>query len=436
MRFTLPMLIGGVVQQMYSVVDSMIVGNFVGTPEEATRALSAIGATFPVFYALISLIIGLASGATVVTSQYYGAKQIDKVKASVDTLFVILLISSAVMTTVGLLISEDIFVLMRLPKEIIPEAKLYLNILMGGLFTALGYNGIASVLRSLGDSLTPLYFLIISTILNVGLDLLFVWGFQWGVAGAAYATIIAQFVSFAMGIIYINRKHKFLNINLLKLKVDKDIFFKSVKIGLPTGLQQLFVSVGLFAVFGIVNKYGTNVIAAYSVAGRIDALAIIPAMNFSQALASFTGQNIGAGRVDRIQRGMSATLWMSGLFAIIISIIVVIFSKFLMSLFTDNQEVIRIGSEYLVIVGSFYILFSVMFSFTGVFRGAGDTIITMLISLLSLWLFRIPLSYYLSELYGEQGIWMSIPAAWALGMIFSAVYYAFGRWKRKSVVKR
>ncbi len=433
-RFAVPMLLGGVVQQFYNIADTMIVGKFIANPEDATRALSAVGASFPVFYTLISLVIGLASGAAVVISQYYGAKDMEKVRKSVDTLFITLAISSLIITAVGLLLVDEMFALMQLPPEIIPEATTYLTILIFGLFAGLGYNGISSVLRSLGDSVTPLYFLIVSTIVNIGLDLLFVWGFQWGVAGAAYATVIAQLVSFVMGLVYINRKHSFLNINLLKLDFDKEIFKKSVKIGLPTGLQQMFVSMGMFALFGIVNKFGTNVIAAYSVAGRIDALAIIPAMNFSQALSTFTGQNIGAGRIDRIRKGLSSTMLMSGIFSVVISIFVVIFGAQLMSMFTSDGEVIRIGAEYLQIVGSFYILFTIMFAYTGVFRGAGDTMVTMLISLFSLWLFRIPFSVYFSAIYAEIGIWVSIPFAWAVGMIFSGVYYYFGRWKKKSVV--
>lgn len=433
-RFAVPMLLGGVVQQFYNIADTMIVGKFIANPEDATRALSAVGASFPVFYTLISLVIGLASGAAVVISQYYGAKDMEKVRKSVDTLFITIAISSLIITAVGLLLVDEMFALMQLPTEIIPEATTYLTILIFGLFAGLGYNGISSVLRSLGDSVTPLYFLIVSTIVNVGLDLLFVWGFQWGVAGAAYATVIAQLVSFVMGLVYINRKHSFLNINLLKLDFDKEIFKKSVKIGLPTGLQQMFVSMGMFALFGIVNKFGTNVIAAYSVAGRIDALAIIPAMNFSQALSTFTGQNIGAGRIDRIRKGLTSTMLMSGIFSVVISIFVVIFGAQLMSMFTSDGEVIRIGAEYLQIVGSFYILFTIMFAYTGVFRGAGDTMVTMLISLFSLWLFRIPFSVYFSAIYAEIGIWVSIPFAWAVGMIFSGVYYYFGRWKKKSVV--
>lgn len=435
-NFALPMIIGGVIQQFYNVVDSIIVGNFIGSGEESTRALSAVGASFPVFYALISLIIGLASGAAVVISQYFGAKDTERVKTGVDTMFIILFASSAIISALGIYFTEDIFEIMQLPPDIMPQASLYLKILLGGLVMAFGYNGIASVLRSLGDSKTPLYFLIISTIVNIGLDLLFVIVFKWGVAGVASATVIAQAVSFIVGLIYINTKHSFLHINLLKLKFDFDLFKKSIKIGLPTGLQQVFVSLGLFAIFGIVNQYGADVIAAYSVAGRIDAFAIIPAINFSQALASFTGQNIGAGKVKRIFQGLKSTMIMSGLFAILITGMVILLSRTLMGLFTDEPEVIRIGSEYLEIVGSFYILFTVMFAFTGVFRGAGDTMVTMLITLMSLWLVRVPLSYYFADLYDERGIWISVPVAWAMGLLFSGIYFAVGRWKKKAVVKK
>ncbi len=434
-RFALPMLAGAVIQQLYNVADSIIVGKFIGDGEEATRALSAVGASFPVFYALISLIIGLASGAAIVISQYFGAKDTESVKKGVDTMFIILFSSSAFISIIGIIFVDDIFALMQLPDDILQQASLYLSILLGGLIAAFGYNGIASILRSVGDSVTPLYFLIISTIINISLDLLFVINFKWGVAGVAVATVIAQSISFIIGLIYVNRKHKILRVNLIKLKFDKEIFRKSVKVGLPTGLQQVFVSLGLFAVFGMVNQFGTNVIAAYSVAGRIDAFAIIPAINFSQALAAFTGQNIGAGKFKRIKNGLKATLFMSGAFSLVISALVVIFGNHLMQLFSNDADVIRIGSDYLLTVGSFYILFTVMFAFTGVFRGAGDTFITMLITLLALWLIRVPLSYYLIDIFAERGIWLSIPIAWGVGMLFSGIYYSFGKWKKMAVVK-
>ncbi len=429
-RFALPMLIGNIFQQLYNVIDSIVVGNYMGK-----EALSAVGASFPIFFALISLVIGVASGCGVVISQYFGAKKYDKVQIGVDTMFIIIFVSAIIVSIFGIIFTEQIFELIELPATIIPQAIIYLQITFGGLIFAFGYNAIAGILRSLGDSKTPLFFLIISTIANVILDLLFVVYFGWSVASVAYATIIAQAGAFLTGVIYINKKHDFLKINFLKLKWDKEIFFKSLKVGFPTGLQQMIVAVGMTAIFRIVNNFGTNVIAAYSVAMRIDSFAVIPAMNFAQALGTFTGQNIGAKRPERVKRGLKATLFMSSGISVVISFIVFFFGDKIMAVFTPDAEVIRIGYEYLQIVGTSYILFSVMFMFTGVFRGAGDTLIPMFITFIALWIIRIPLSYYLSIDYGEIGIWLGLPAAWLFGMSVTMIYYFTGRWKRIKLVE-
>jgi putative MATE family efflux protein len=217
---------------------------------------------------------------------------------------------------------------------------------------------------------------------------------------------------------------------------DKAIFIKSLKIGLPTGLQQTFVALGMLALTRIVNSFGTDVIAAYSVAGRIDTMASMPAMNFAMALAAFVGQNIGAQKSERVHRGLIVTLKMSSVIAIGISFFAVFFGHQLMHVFTNDQSVIMIGQRYLAIVGSFYLFFNAMFVVGGVMRGAGDTLIPMFISLFSLWIVRIPLAYVLSRHYGEIGIWWSIPVAWSIGVSATYIYYRTGRWKNKVVVRR
>jgi putative MATE family efflux protein len=429
-KFALPMLIGNVFQQMYNVVDSIIVGNYLGK-----EALSAVGASFPIFFALISLVIGLASGAGTVVSQNFGAKKMREVQLAVDTMFIIMLVSSIFISIVGIFFAESILRLIDLPESIIPQAKIYLIITLAGVYLLFGFNGVQAVLRSLGDSKTPLYFLIISTITNIILVLLFVMVFHWGIAGAAVATVIAQGGAFFTGVVYINRTSKLIHINLFNLKFDKTILIQSIKIGLPMGMQQMFVALGMTALFKIVNGYGTSVIAAYTVAGRIDTFAMMPAMNFAQALTSFVGQNIGAGKIDRVKRGLLATWLYSSAISIVIALVVFLWGDKLMGLFTNDQEVIAVGQHYFYIVGGFYVVFSTMFSFTGVFRGAGDTLIPMFITLFSLWLIRIPLAWNLSEIYGVSGIWAAIPTAWTFGMIVSIIYFSIGRWKTKTVVK-
>lgn len=429
LKFAMPMLLGNIFQQLYNVVDSIIVGNFIGK-----EALAAVGASFPIIFAFLSLIIGIASGSTIVISQYFGAKQIEKVKRTIDTLFIFLFFASITISIVGIIFSEDIFRFLKLPEEVIPQAKVYFNIFIGGVLVSFGFNGTSAVLRGLGDSKTPLYFLIVSTFFNIGFDLLFVLVFNWGIAGVAIASVLAQTGAFLTAILYLNKKHEIIRFSFTKLVFDKEIFKKSIRIGLPTGIQQTFVAIGMTALIGIVNRFGTNVIAAYSVVMRIGSLATLPAMNFAQALGTFVGQNIGAKKMERVNTGLIATLKMSSLVSVAVSAFVLIGASFLMNLFTNDPEVIRIGKEYLYIVGGFYVVFSAMFTIAGVMRGAGDTLIPMFFSLISLWLVRIPSAWFLSKDLGEIGIWWSMPIGWGVGLTLSFIYYLTGNWKKKSVV--
>ncbi len=428
--FALPMLLGNVFQQLYNIIDSIIVGQYLGK-----GALAAVGASFPVVFVLISLIIGISSGSTIIISQYFGAKQYEKVKRAIDTMFIILFFSSIIVTVIGISFSHTIFELMKLPEEIIGDATIFFNIIIGGVVLLFGFNGVSAVLRGLGDSKTPLYFLIISTILNIILVILFVVVFKWGIAGAAFATVIAQGVSFILAVIYLNKYHSIINFSYKNIVFDKDIFYKSLKIGIPSGLQQTFVAIGMMALMRVVSDFGTNTIAAYTVAGRIDSFAAMPAMNFSMALSTFVGQNIGANKIDRVKKGYIATLWMTGFISIIVTLSVYFFGEQMMSLFSNDHEVIQIGKSYLIIVSSFYILFSFMFANNGVLRGAGDTLVPMFITLFSLWLLRIPFSYIISKQIGSDGIWWSIPLAWFVGCVLSYIYYKTGRWKRKALIK-
>ena len=429
-NFTIPMLLGNLFQQSYHIINTIIVGNFLGK-----EALAAVGASFPIIFTLISLIIGVATGGTIVIAQYFGAKDYKSVKLACDTVFIFFIITSIIMSIIGVVFAESIFRLIGLPEEIIPQATTYLIIYCSGLILFFGFNGTSAMLRGLGDSTTPLYFLIISTIVNIGLDLLFIIVFKWGIAGAAFATIISQAGAFVALALYLNKYHKIIKFNVFKFQFDSKIFRESLKIGLPTGIQQTFISLGMLALMGIVNTFGTDVIAAYSVAGRIDNLAVLPAMNFGAALATFVGQNLGAGKPDRIKSGLKATLIMSSGISLVVTITGILFRKQLMGLFTDDAEVIRIGSEYLLIVCSFYLPFTAMFKINGVLRGAGDTFVPMFISLISLWVIRVPLAWIFSRRIGETGIWWSIPAGWLIGLILYYLYYSTGRWRTKVVVK-
>lgn len=430
-KFALPMLIGQMFQQLYTFVDQIIVGNFLGK-----EALAAVGASFPIIFTLIALVIGIASGGTIVISQFFGAKDFRMVKRAIDTVFIMLFIAAIILTAAGYPFIEQIFRLIQLPEELMDQGVAYLSVYIGGLILFFGYNGVAAILRGLGDSITPLYFLILATVLNIGLDLLFIVAWGWGVEGAAWATLIAQGVAFLAAAIYLDRYHELINFNIRNFAFDKKVFRESMRIGLPTGLQHTFVSLGMMALMGIVNTFGTNVTAAYTAAVRIDSLAVIPAMVFAQALATYVGQNMGAGKLERVNRGLWTTFFMSSAVSVVMTVIVILFKYPLMGWFTEDTTVINIGGDYLTIVTSFYLIFTSMFIFGSVMRGAGDTLIPMFITLFALWFIRIPAAFALSRELGETGIWWSIPSGWTVGLVLTLIYYKMGRWKSKVVVQK
>lgn len=428
--FAIPMLIGNVFQQLYNVVDSIIVGHFIGK-----SALAAVGVSMPLIFTLISIIVGLSIGFNVIISQFFGAKDYKNVQRTVDTMNIILFVSALIFSFLGLIALRRILVIIQTPADVYEQTVNYLQIYLLGLIFFFGYNGNSAIYRGMGDSKTPLYFILISTILNIFLDLLFVVVFKWGIQGAAWATIIAQAIAFFASIIFINKYHSFLKYRLINLSFDKVIFKKSLLIGLPTAVQQSLVALGMVALISIVNLFGTNVVAAYTIATRIESFVSLPAMNFAAALATFTGQNIGAQKLNRIKTGYIETLKIVFLITVISSVVIILFSSFFVKLFTSDNMVVSLSKEYLNIVSFFFVFFAFMFVNNGVLRGAGDTLVPMFITLLSLWLVRVPLAYFLSSKFGYIGIWWAIPIAWFLGMTFSYLYYKTGRWKHKSIVK-
>jgi putative MATE family efflux protein len=430
--FALPMLIGNVFQQFYNMVDSIVVGNFVGT-----TALAAVGTAFPVIFLMISLVMGLTMGTMVLVSQYFGAKDETKVRASVDTGYITLFWMGLVMSIIGVLSTDALLSLLKVPADVFPEASAYLRIIFAGLLAMFGYNAISAMLRGLGDSKTPLYLLMAASLLNIVLDLLFVVAFGWGVPGVAWATVISQGASFLGGLLWVNKKNRLVSLDVKNLVFDKEIFKHSLRIGLPTGIQQTMVSLGMMALTRIVNDHGTTTIAAFSAASRLDSFASMPAMNLSQAISTFTGQNMGAGKTERVQRGHMSAVIVGGAISIAVGATVIIFGKPLMGMFTRDAEVMAIGARYLTIVGATYVLFSTMFINNGVMRGAGDAFIPMINTILALWVVRIPCAILFSVYLGmgADGIWWSVPAGWLMGATFSTWYYLGGRWKRKAVVK-
>lgn len=430
--FAVPMLIGNVFQQLYNVIDSIVVGKYIGSV-----ALAAVGASFPILFTMSALISGIAIGASVLVSQYFGAKNFHNVKVTSDTLQVFLLVSSLALSLLFFALSRPIFVMLGIPPEVLPDAVRYFDIIiLTTTMPSFAMFGLSAILRGVGNSKTPVYFITASLIINMILDLVFVLVFGWGVEGVAWATAIATIAAW-LGLWYhLNYKKdniiKF-HLNYKKWEFDWTNFRLSLKIGLPSGIQQTLVGLGSLALLSIVSPFGVPVLAAYTAAGRVDMFVSMPAMNLAAALSSFVGQNLGAGRLDRIKSGLKYTLVYSTIICLSLTLVVVLFGSEIMGLFTDissphYNEIIKIGREYLVIVTSFYVVFSTMFVVNGVTRGAGATFIPMLITTLSLWAIRVPLAYFLSNLYGPTGIWWSIPIGWSAGLIGAVIYYNSGKW--------
>lgn len=428
--FAVPLLLGNVFQTLNSIVDRIIVGKNLGTVAQA-----AIGEVFPVLFAMISLLMGISIGITVIISQYFGAKDMEKVKRSVNTAYIFVFISSLIISAAGFFLSRPIFELFDVPADVLPLAVSYTRIIMAGMILPAGLFCTLAILRGLGDSKTPLYFIILSSLLNIVIELIFIPVLHMGIEGAAYANVIAQTVTFFIATFMLNRRHEMVRISFSKWIFDKDIFKKSLKIGLPSGVQQFAVAIGQIFLMGLVNKFGTDTAAAFTIGGSIDALAMLPAMNFAMALMTFVGQNMGAGKPERVKKGLLSTQYMSGIFAVVITVLALLIPHSMVQGFNKDTNVIQIAVEYLFVVSPFYLLFSVMFINSGVFRGAGDTLIPMFITIISLWGVRIPLAYFLSKSIGEHGIWWSLPLAWATGVIFSILYYLSGRWKKRTIVK-
>jgi len=428
--FALPMLVGNVFQQFYNMVDSWVVGQFVGT-----TALAAVGASFPILFLMVALVMGFGMGSNVLIAQYYGAKDMNRVRAVIDTTYLVLFWMGIGLTVIGLLFAKPILVLLRVPADVMPQALTYLRIIFSGLLFTFGYNGVGAILRGLGDSMTPLYMLIAATLLNVILDLVSVLVLHMGVAGVAWATIIAQAASFIGSLIYLNRTHEFLKTDFMNLHFDKELFFLSLKIGLPSGIQQALVAMGMMFMTAVVNGFGSIVMAGFSAASRIDSFVGMPSMNISMALSTFVGQNLGAGKPERVKKGYRSALLIAMSITLVLMVVLLIFGKPLVSIFTSDQEVIAVGARYLRVIAPFYIAFTMMFITNGVIRGAGETIVPMISTLFAMWLVRVPSAVLFSSIWGEMGIWWAMPTGWLFGMIIAYSYYKTGRWKNKVVVK-
>ena len=425
-RYALPLLVGNLLQQFYNITDSIIVGQFLGK-----EALAAVSASFFIYYFIISLVIGVGSGTTVVISQLFGAKQYQKVQLAFSSFFIFMLVGGIILSIAGIIFAEPVFRLTNTPEEVIPQAVAYFRIYIGGTFLFVTFNSIISILRGVGESVRPMLFILITTVLNIAFDLLFILVFKWGIEGAARATVVSQGIGMCIALAYVNNTHPLLSIKKQDMLFDWKLFKESLKIGLPTSVQQCAIALGLIALLGIVNSFGTNTLTAYGAAGKIDTIITQAILTLSGALAAFCGQNIGAGRLDRVKKGVQFTMYTNIALGLLTFAAVYLFGNEMMRIFTKDIDVVAIGKEYLLIIGGFFIVHGALNVYNGALRGAGDTLFPMITSLVCLWLIRIPLAYYLSSWLGRNGIWWAIGISITIGLIVTFVYYKIGFWKRR-----
>ncbi|MCC0634338.1 MATE family efflux transporter [Clostridioides sp. ZZV15-6388] len=427
--FAMPMLIGSLFQQLYNTADSIIVGRFIGK-----EAMAAVSGANPIMFLLVAMLMGVSLGFSILISQFYGSGDLKKVKATIDTTYILLFIGSILISVIGIVFGGPMLKLMNTPESVFNQSKLYLTIIFGGILFSAGYNSVSAILRGLGDSVTPLYFLIIATILNIVLDLTFIVVLKMGVEGVALATIMAQAVSFIISIIYLNKKHEVLKFKIKGIIYDNKIFKDGLRLGLPSGVQQMLFSIGNMALQFLVNSYGTSAMAAFGAGLRIENFISLPIMNLGSAVSTFVAQNIGAGESERVRKGIRESIKMTLILAIVVVALILLFRENLISLFNTDKEVIKIGSSYLFIIGPFFLFIGTSFVLSSAMKGAGDSMFALMSSVVSLWLGRIPASYLFSRLFGTDGIWMGIPFGWTLGLIVTVIYYKKGYWKTKAIV--
>ena len=429
--FAIPLLIGNVFQQLYNTVDTIVVGNFVGK-----QALAAVGCTGPIINALIGLFSGLASGASVVISLYYGAKDDEKLHSAVQTTVVLTLIMCVVLTAIGVIFTPYMLRLMDTPDDVFDQAVQYLTIFFWGISGMLLYNTGAGILRAVGDSTHPLYFLIFSALTNTVLDIVFVRYCAMGIAGAAVATIVSQFMSAVLVMRLLSRAQAAYRVDIRRLHIAKVILWKICAIGIPSALQMFVTAISNIFVQAYINRFESACMAGWTAYNRIDAFAMMPMMSLSIALSTFVGQNLGAGELQRARSAPKYGMVMGFVMMAVILTPLMLFAPQLTSLFNQEPEVVEFGAFFIRLISPFYLTFAINQVYAGALRGAGDTKSTMFIMLFSFVLFRQAYLFLAYRLNGSiASIALGYPAGWAMCSILLLVYYyGFHRSFKKNII--
>ena len=436
-EFAVPMLIGNVAQQLYNTVDSIVVGKYVGD-----NALAAVGSASPILNLLLVLFIGVSTGSGIMVSQYFGAKERDKLSHTIGCSITLTLAVSLIIMAVGPLVTRPLLQFLDTPASIIDWCASYLTILFVGITGLAYYNILSGILRGLGDSLSALLYLLVSTVINIALDIFFVAYCNMGVAGVSLATAIAQGISAVLCLLKLMKMRDVFDLNMFYLKPVKRYAMGVIKLGLPSGITQAIFSMAMIVVQALTNSFGEMFIAANVIIMRVDGFAMMPNFSFGTAMTTYTGQNVGAGKNERVDQGAKAGTFIAVATSATITLIILIFGKYLMGIFTETSELVDLSMRMMRILAVGYIAMAVTQCLSGVMRGAGDTMTPMWISLITTVLIRVPLAYGIAFLTKSaefpngrsECIFISLLCSWVLGAVITAFTYKRGNWKKKTIL--
>lgn len=422
--FSVPLILGNLLQQLYNTADSIIVGNFVGS-----NALAAVGSSGSPIFLLIGFSQGIAVGAGVVVAQYLGAKDRKEAQEAVHTSLALAAILGLILTVGGILISRSLLTAMDTPAEVLEDAVTYMQIYFGGVLFSVVYNMAAGILNAAGNSQRSLLYLGIASGTNILLDLVLIAGLKMGVAGAAIATDVSQLVSCVLSLGFLMRVNDDYRVTAKEIKVHKKMAARIIKVGLPTGIQNMVISLSNILVQAGVNGYGAAAMAGFAAYMKVDGFNILPIMSFSMAATTFVGQNFGAGKIDRVKKGTFVTLGMCIVYTIVTGILLLVFQDSIMHLFTGDETVIAYGKICMLYFCPFYWMLGILQGLAGTVRGTGKSVPPMVVLLISLCLFRIVWIQFVLPLFaGIEGVLLVYPVSWAVGAVLMVLYAWKGKW--------
>jgi len=437
-EFSIPMLIGNVAQQLYNTVDSIVIGKYVGD-----NALAAVGSAMPVLHLLLVLFVAVAMGASIMVSQYFGAKDREKLSRSIGVCITLTAIVSTIIMIISPFVIRPMLVMINTPESIIDWCEDYLLILMIGNWGFSYFNILSGILRGLGDSLSALLYLLFATTLNIFLDIWFVAGFNWGVPGVALATAISQMISAVFCAIKLKRMDDIFDLNISMLKPIREYVVQLLKLGLPSGLTQVIFSLAMIVVQSLTNTFGEMIIACNVIVMRVDGFAMMPNFTFGMAMTTYAGQNVGAKKLDRVEEGTRHGIAIAVGVSTVITIIILIFGRYLMNIFTDTSELVDLSMRMMRILAIGYVAMAITQVLSGVMRGAGDTVTPMWLSLITTIFLRVPTAYGLAYLTRSpqypngrpESLFVSLLIAWVLGAAITFFFYKKGYWRNKALLQ-